>query len=122
MAAIDTNANLSPKTTEICFDALECVEYRLPNVFTPNGDGINDLWTPYPYTNVEEIVLHVHNRWGQKVFVSNDPDINWDGFDYVTKQRLPEGTYYYSCQVIVNSLEGVVEIPLSGVVMIFYDK
>ncbi len=122
MAAVDTNYNISPKTPEQCFDIINCMDYRLPNVFTPNDDGVNDLWIPFPYSNVQEIDLKVHNRWGKQVFETTDPDINWDGTEYQLGERLPEGNYYYSCAVKVYTLEGLQKVQLNGVVMIFYDN
>jgi gliding motility-associated-like protein len=50
----------------------------LPNVFTPNGDGFNDvLYLRGNY--VEGMELHIYNRWGQQVFFSDDQSIGWDG-------------------------------------------
>jgi len=50
----------------------------LPNSFTPDGDGVNDIF----YAHGEDIVefeMYIFNRWGQKLFYSNDMSIGWDG-------------------------------------------
>jgi gliding motility-associated-like protein len=65
----------------------------IPNVFTPNGDGINDKWEiayleSYPGSSVK-----VFNRYGQLVFESKGYGKPWDG-KYNGKD-LPAGTYYY---------------------------
>lgn len=65
----------------------------VPNVFTPNGDGINDTWKipaleSYPGNTVE-----VYNRYGQVIFSSRGYSIPWDG-TYKDK-AVPSGTYYY---------------------------
>ena len=40
-----------------------CPKYKLPNTFTPNGDGRNDLFKPYPYLFIDRINLKIYNRW-----------------------------------------------------------
>jgi len=118
LAAIDSAGNLSPQTPEVCFDSDQCVTYTLPNIFTPNNDGYNDFWIPFPYKNVQKIDLSVYDRWGRKVFTTNNPDIRWDGYDILTKQPLPEGNYYYACDVYLYSLSGIKKKFLTGIVML----
>jgi len=115
----DKAGNSSEITPKICFDIDECKTYSLPNVFTPDGDGVNDTWVPFPYTNVQKIDLEVHDRWGKRVFKTENSDINWDGTDEKTRRPLPEGTYYYGCNVYLYTLSGIKKKFISGVVMIF---
>lgn len=122
MAAIDSVGNLTQMTPEVCFDVEDCYTYTLPNVFTPNNDGINDLWTPFPYTNVEIIDLVVFNRWGRKVFQTSDPDILWDGKDYFSKEPVSDGTFYYSCEITLQTLNGPKKKPLHGTVIILKEN
>ncbi len=62
--------------------------------FTPNGDGINDLWLITNGTGcLTEAKAQVFNRYGSKVYESGDYKNNWDG-TYKGKP-LPDGTYYY---------------------------
>jgi len=53
----------------------------MPNVFTPNGDGINDLLRlrSAEAQTLDQLDLKVYNRWGQTVFQTNDPNFAWDG-------------------------------------------
>ncbi|CAA6825702.1 MAG: internalin, putative [uncultured Aureispira sp.] len=82
-----------------------CPFYDLPNTFTPNGDGSNDFFKPcLIYRYIRTIDFKVTNRWGQVVFETNDPAINWDGKDQNTGQDLPEGVYFYTCSVEQNCL------------------
>ena len=118
MLIIDEAGNKSEMTPKHCFDVDECKTYSLPNVFTPDGDGINDTWLPFPYTSVQKINLEVHDRWGRRVFRTEDPDIHWDGTDERSNRPLPEGTYYYGCDVYLYTLEGVKKKLLTGIVMI----
>jgi gliding motility-associated-like protein len=116
LALIDSMGNITEKIPEVCFDVEDCMTYTLPNVFTPNKDGINDLWIPFPYANVDTIDLYVYNRWGRKVFHTNNPDINWDGVDYLSGEPVSDGTYYYSCEIIIETLNGPKTIDLHGTV------
>lgn len=71
-------------------------DVNFPNVFTPNGDGLNDVFEilglpeDMCYNRFETI--RVFNRWGKVLFESNTRDFKWDGEDY------PSGTYYYQLQ------------------------
>lgn len=51
----------------------------VPNAFSPNGDGKNDVLYVRGETIIEEMDFIVYNRWGQEVFSSNDPKLGWDG-------------------------------------------
>lgn len=50
-----------------------------PNAFTPNGDGLNDVFRPIFRCPVLAAHLRIYNRWGQMVFETRDPDAGWDG-------------------------------------------
>jgi len=61
----------------------------IPNVFTPNGDGVNDVFEVVGiqyYTNPR---LRITNRWGDEVYYNPNYNNDWDGID------LMGGTYYY---------------------------
>lgn len=53
-------------------------EISMPTGFTPNGDGMNDVFKPMN-TNVEFMEMQVYNRWGEKIFETNDYKDGWDG-------------------------------------------
>ena len=65
---------------------------KVPNVFTPNGDGQNDEFRVV-YRSLAEFHCWIYNRWGKLVYKWDDPAKGWDG----TINRLPaaEGAYYY---------------------------
>jgi gliding motility-associated-like protein len=66
----------------------------MANVFTPNGDGINDLFRPVTYDRIKEATLMIFDRWGKKVYESNDVNAGWNG---MYKTRLaPEGVYFWT--------------------------
>jgi|AntRauTorckE5430_2_1112549.scaffolds.fasta_scaffold01948_5 gliding motility-associated-like protein len=116
VTAIDTIGNESSPSNIVCKD--NCPDYSLPNVFTPNNDGANDLFLPFPYRFIDRIEIQVFNRWGGLVFETNDPDINWDGTN-VSGSDVAEGAYFYQCKVyeLVNDsnaapivLEGFIQL------------
>lgn len=115
MRLADSNRNITPLTDSTCIDVFECLDYHFPNVFTPNGDGINDLFTPFmPYSGVTKVEMEIYNRWGKRVFHTNDPDILWDGTDETTKYPSSDGVYYYGCKLYVNTLMGEIYYLLNG--------
>ncbi len=68
----------------------------LPNVFTPNNDGINDfLEIVYSEPNIDlrKFQFTIVNRWGNIIYQSNDKDLSWDG--KINNQHASEGIYYY---------------------------
>jgi gliding motility-associated-like protein len=115
MRLADSNRNITPLTDSTCIDVFECLDYHFPNVFTPNGDGINDLFTPFlPYSGVTKVEMEIYNRWGKRVFHTKEPDILWDGTDETTKYPSSDGVYYYGCKLYVNTLMGEIYYLLNG--------
>ena len=81
--------------------------YTMPNVFTPNSDGQNDVFVSQTdYKNIDHVYMQVFNRWGRRVFHTSDIDIRWDGTDENTKQKSAEGVYYYICEIYVQQPNG----------------
>lgn len=64
-------------------------QLKIPNVFTPNGDGNNDIFEPILCNKIKEMHTQIYNRWGNKVFESDDLMIQWHGHNYSA------GTYFY---------------------------
>lgn len=114
------NRNESDFSNILCID--NCPEYSLPNVFTPNGDGVNDLFVPFPYRSVAYIELTVFNRWGSIVFETTDPDILWDGTNRDSGELVSAGVYFYTCKVFTMRLGGLVPVNLSGNVTVFSEN
>ncbi len=81
---------------------------EIPNVFTPNGDGINDRWQIRNLADYSDCTVDIYNRYGQLVYQSIGYTNAWDGSS--KGKQLPAGTYYYIIDP-KNSLK-----PLSGFV------
>jgi gliding motility-associated-like protein len=78
------------------------IECRLPavyvsNAFTPNSDGLNDIWIP-KYSFIQSVNLKIYNRWGQLIFVTNQFDIGWDGL--LGGVQAPTGCYIYTIEYL----------------------
>jgi len=67
---------------------------KIPNVFTPNGDGVNDVFK-IDISGFKKYSLVIWNRWGNNVFESDNPDKMWNGKTNNDGGENPAGTYYY---------------------------
>lgn len=114
VTSVDTVGNESAFINPVCGD--NCPQYTLPNIFTPNGDHVNDRFVPFPYRGVRSIELTVFNRWGLVVFETLDPDIRWSGTFKDTNETLPDGVYYYVCNVVYARLAADEVVQLKGYV------
>lgn len=72
---------------------VETPELIMPNVFTPNADGINDNFSPVTFKGIVKSELIVFNRWGQVIFETEDLQAGWDG----TFNNAPckDGVYFW---------------------------
>lgn len=75
--------------------SVNCLTLR--NAFTPNGDGINDLWVLYQFPCFLQLEVNIYNRYGSLVFHSDNYENNWNG--YYKNKPLPDGTYYYTLKI-----------------------
>jgi gliding motility-associated-like protein len=74
----------------------------IPNAFTPNGDGLNELFTAYG-VNWRTFQMWIFDRWGQELYFSNDPEKGWNGLDPATGEALAQGVYVYRIRIVDNS-------------------
>ncbi len=66
--------------------------FFVPNSFTPNNDGKNEIFLPR-VNDVTNYELIIYNRWGELIFYTNNPEIGWDGF--IEGKPAPEGVYVW---------------------------
>ncbi|MDQ3101222.1 MAG: CotH kinase family protein, partial [Bacteroidota bacterium] len=108
-SATDLTARFySTDTVTAWLDPQEYVYYT-PNSFTPNGDGINDVF--FPINNVidlESYDLNIYDRWGQVIFKSTDPYEGWDGTS--AGGDLPIGVYVFRAFMVDANLDDRYEI------------
>jgi gliding motility-associated-like protein len=73
-----------------------CPQYvYLPNAFTPNGDGRNDVFRPIFAGPTSDFKFAIFDRWGRRVFESSNPSVGWDGTTGGKPQ--PAGMYVWEC-------------------------
>jgi len=121
VVAIDSVGNQSGLSNFVCIDNDTCSVYVLPNVFTPNDDSYDDIFHPFPYTSVDHVEMTIFNRWGNIVFETEDPDINWDGRDNKNGAKCSDGVYFYVCRVFEITLYGLKERELRGSITLITD-
>ncbi|MEI9918263.1 MAG: gliding motility-associated C-terminal domain-containing protein [Bacteroidota bacterium] len=116
--AVDRSGNFSELSEQFCFD--NCTHYELPNVFSPNSDGCNDVFSAFGDPDrdamcdadedpakcakyVERVDFIVYDRWGKQVYELKDSKersiyIRWNGLDNEGRE-MPAGVYYYRADV-----------------------
>lgn len=119
--AVDRSENRSEFSETFCRD--NCPNIAFPNVITPNGDGKNEVFTPY-YPGgsadgniplelcprfVQSLEFRVFNRYGKEVYYyqsggENSVYINWNGTN-ASGQELPSAVYYYEVNVTFDLLD-----------------
>ena len=94
VTVIDENACTEDTSFMIVTISAECV----PNVFTPNGDNINDTWnleSTFLYSDSE---IRIYNRYGRLIFQSVGYSSPWDGKNE-NGNDVPEGAYFYNIDI-----------------------
>lgn len=116
----------NPGTFTICLSAANsfgchdttCVEIIIqsseiivPNIFSPNGDGLNDELFIYGIDNNYE--LKIFNRWGTVIYKEHPYLNSWNGYNQYGK-KLPEGQYYFTLRNVAKNVK------LNGEIMVVY--
>jgi gliding motility-associated-like protein len=87
---------------DTAYKAIDVVEgLVVPNVFTPNGDGYNDVFK-IRNSAVSEFTFRVFNRWGTQIYETTAPEIAWDGKTQAGSAA-PAGTYFYTLKAKLAS-------------------
>ncbi|MFW5644815.1 MAG: gliding motility-associated C-terminal domain-containing protein, partial [Bacteroidota bacterium] len=120
ITAVDSFGNESLPSAPVIID--NCHKYSIPNVISPNGDGVNDILRPFEYQDVERIEMQIFNRWGQSVFETEDPNINWNGKHKDTDELVSPGVYYYICDVYEKRITGVEVRNIVGFIHVYHEK
>lgn len=72
-------------------------ELRVPNAFSPNGDGVNDVFK-VSYKSLVKFNATIFNRWGQELFRWNNPDEGWDGSSH--EKQVKDGVYFIVIEAV----------------------
>ncbi len=89
-------------TDTVLVNVKNCPSYILfPNAFTPNNDGLNDLYKPSVVGTLQSYELIIYNRYGQTVFRSKDPNEGWNGI-FKNSNKPMVGSYVWLCRYRFN--------------------
>ncbi|MFN3916590.1 MAG: PKD domain-containing protein [Flavobacteriales bacterium] len=95
MTAIDTACNnVETIVEQFTFLGDVASEAQIPNIFSPNGDGKNDLLTILNVDYTETYIMRIYNRWGTKVFETENTPNAWNG-KTMSGNDASEGVYFY---------------------------
>jgi gliding motility-associated-like protein len=103
------------QTIEVNFEDPNLADYLyVPNAFSPNNDGINDIFMAYPARDVsiEEYTLNVFDRWGNQLFSTDNPSDGWRGA--FKSKDLKTGVYIWQMKAKVFSCGRMVEVERQG--------
>jgi gliding motility-associated-like protein len=92
---VDINGCISSDTIEM----KKCSEIWVPNVFTPNEDGNNDVFISVT-TEIQKLQMMIYNRWGEQIFETKDINMGWDG--KLHGNEVPSGVYFWVIRYTEN--------------------
>ncbi len=101
VTALDTN-NCTGSDSVTVFLLFEEIELFMPTAFSPNGDGLNDVFRIINQDDFEKITLRVYNRWGERVFNSTAFITEWDGTYKGKDQPIDNFVYYLEATAKAN--------------------
>jgi gliding motility-associated-like protein len=91
------------KASDTLFIAEDCIrDIVFPNSFTPNGDGLNEIFKAVG-SHTSEFTIYIFDRWGEKIFSTINPDQGWDGS--IKGNPVQEGFYNYLVNYSINGAE-----------------
>ena len=93
-------------TSEVEGIICDCIPY-IPLAFTPDNDGINEVFKPILTCEPFEYSIAIYNRWGEQVFFTTDPQIAWIGDDQKGGYYVPAGIYSYKLEYKSLQFDGV---------------
>ena len=92
LRVIDQNGCIDSACTDGSYQ-LKCGDYFIPNAFSPNGGGHNEVLYVRGLCDYTQIKFSIYDRWGERVFYTITPEIGWDG--YYRGQPMNQGVYIY---------------------------
>ncbi len=105
-----SNAACPVPDTVQAFTIIDCPQIEISNVFTPNGDGINDLFRVNLSGNaLQNFKIDIYDRWGLLMFTSTSINNKWDGRT-TAGLKVVEGTYFYIVELNGTQYKGHVMV------------
>lgn len=113
---IGTDVNGCMDTAHVKLVVVADYGLYIPNVFTPNGDGNNEVWQVLGNTaGIKKFEAMIFNRWGEKVFETQDATTGWDG----TYMGVPQGPQVFVYQLKVSWKDGHFDSEYKGSLTLF---
>ena len=107
VANASTIYSVTAKTADDCLDTAQIKvsvsasdEIYIPNTFTPDNNGHNDVFFVYG-NSIDKIEIIIWNQWGEKIFSTKDKTEGWNGMSKGKAQ--PTGVYIYSVKILLNN-------------------
>lgn len=100
---ITNNCGTLTQRVELFTEDCVCLPF-VPNAFSPNNDGDNDVLQVFAGCDVTDVQFSIFNRWGERVFFSNDINSGWDGI--IDGQIAPIGVYVYKLEYTAANFKG----------------
>lgn len=117
------NVTLAIASPDGCVDTMvqtvyiaPLIAFYIPNAFTPNNDGVNDVFTFYGSgIDQHEFVMRIFDRWGQQMYFSKDVHEGWNGRMNNTEEIMPSGVYTYilsfkDCRANYHKYKGIINL------------
>lgn len=101
--------------TPVKVDVVEAITTIAPTAFSPNGDGKNDVFRVKAFGLASLELFTVHDRWGNRIFITKDINAVWDGT--YNQQKVPAGTYVWTLKG--KDIKGAVMLKQSFVVVVY---
>jgi gliding motility-associated-like protein len=112
--ATDNNGCIAMDTIKI--SVIGKTYLLIPTGFSPNGDGLNDIFKISKYLNIKKLIsFQVFNRWGQNVFETKNIEEGWDGT--ISGEKAQEDAYIWSIKVLTYDNEEIIK---SGAVTLIH--
>lgn len=100
---LDATNHCGTSMASVNLDVVKCSYcFFVPNAFSPNGDGNNDVFKITPTCLFSKYKLFIYNRWGQRVFISYNIQDSWDGT--FKGQDVQMGTYFYVLDAVLDDI------------------
>jgi gliding motility-associated-like protein len=97
--SVSVNSNcIVSDTINISLEDCQNTGVYIPNSFTPNGDGLNDVFYIKTIAQFSKFNMFIYNRWGQLVFETDNATIGWDGT--FNGRQVPVDVYNYKIETI----------------------
>ena len=110
---IISTCNNYMKIFNLVFVDVLCDKINVHNGFSPNNDGINDIFVIEGIENYENNTVKIFNRWGNSITTINGYDNKtkyWDGSWSESSEILPSGTYFYTIEIEGKVYTGYVQL------------